>query len=305
MTHNYWKQLAKFLTNYDETWQALKPIAEKVALAGGRGDPSEAKEGESKGAITVMVSSYGHAQLLLNFVCAARSVGFNLDNVLLFAMDQGTQDMAEKIGLASFYPKHLFDGHIPKKDLQKYTFGDGKFAMIMMGKVYSVQQVNDLGYDVLFQDLDVIPLRPDIMDYFYSERKDADDVDMFFQYDKNHNSEQAPYSANSGFYFTKYNQKTNYFFGVLARMGDLVLKTGSHQQAMSVLLGEHMATHGLKVKVMGGAGEDSHLFPSKFVDAAGTAEVFVTVNWLLTSFGYLFFLQLQMVGIFTVPRMDT
>ena len=262
MTRNYWKQLAKFLNQYDETWQSLKPIADKVALAGGRGDPNETKEGVSRGALTVMVSNYGHAQLLLNFVCAARKVGFNLNNVLLFAMDQETQDLAETLGLASFYPKHLFEGHVPKRDMEKYTFGDGKFAMIMMGKVYSVQLVNDLGYDVLFQDLDVIPLRPDVMDYFHTERKDAADVDMFFQYDRNHNSEQAPYSANSGFYFAKYNQKTNYFFGVLARMGDLVLKTGSHQQAMSALLGEHMATHGLKVKVMGGEGEDAHLFPS-------------------------------------------
>mmetsp|Transcript_44879 Transcript_44879/g.108468 ORF Transcript_44879/g.108468 Transcript_44879/m.108468 type:complete len:566 (+) Transcript_44879:184-1881(+) len=262
MTHNFWRQLADFLTHYDKTWSALKPIADKVALAGGKGDPNAKEDGVSRGAITVMVSNYGHAQLLLNFVCAAKSVGFNLDNVLLFAMDQQTYDLAQKLGLASFYPKHLFDGYTPKKDLEKYSFGDGKFALIMMGKVYSVQLVNDLGYDVLFQDLDVIPLRPDIMDYFYSGRKDAADVDMFFQYDKNHNSEQAPYSANSGFYFVKHNQKTNYFFSMLARMGDLVLKSGSHQQAMSVVLGEHMATHGLKVKVMGGEGEDSHLFPN-------------------------------------------
>lgn len=263
MTHNFWKQLADFLNHYDETWDALKPIADQVALAGGKGDPKATEDGVSRGAITVMVSNYGHAHLLLNFVCAAKSVGFDLGNVLLFAMDQETYDVAQQLGLASFYPKHLFEGYVPKKDLDKYSFGDGKFAKIMMGKVYSVQLVNDLGYDVLFQDLDVVPLRPDIMDYFYSGRKDAADVDMFFQYDRNHNSEQAPYSANSGFYFVKHNQKTNYFFSMLARMGDLVLKTGSHQQAMSVLLGEHMATHGLKVKVMGGQGEDSHLFPSK------------------------------------------
>ena len=256
MTHNSWKQLADFLNHYDETWNSLKPIAAKVARGRGRGS--------SKGAITVMVSNFGQAQLLLNFVCASKSVGNDLSNVILFAMDEKTYNLAQKLDLATFYPKHLFDGYVPKKKIEDYTFGDVKFATIMMGKIYSVQLVNDLGYDVLFQDLDVIPLRPDVMEYFYSVRKDAADVDMFFQYDNNHNSEHAPYSANSGFYFVKHNAKTVYFFSMLARMGDLVLKTGSHQQTMSILIGEHMATHGLKVKVMGGEGEDGHLFPSEY-----------------------------------------
>ncbi len=76
--------------------------------------------------------------------------------------------------------------------------------------------------------------------------------------------EQAPFSANSGFYFVKHNQKTNYFFSVLARMGDLINKSGSHQQTMQILLMDHMSLHGIRVKVMGGEDEQADLFPSKF-----------------------------------------
>jgi hypothetical protein len=90
-------------------------------------------------------------------------------------------------------------------------------------------------------------------------------LDLIFQYDRNTNIEQAPFSANSGFYFAKYNQRTNYYFSMLARMGDLILKTGSHQQVMSILMSDHIATHGLRVKVMGGHDRDGDLFPSKFI----------------------------------------
>jgi hypothetical protein len=257
MTQRSWKLLSNYLNHYDALQEALKPIAQKIAEAG-TGPASD------EGAIIVMVSNFGQAEILFNFVCAAHKIEYDLSKVLLFAMDEETNTFAKQLGLETFYAKELYEGIIPTVKHDEYTFGDGKFAQMMMGKVYSVQMVNDLGYDILFQDLDVIPLRPNVLDYFYQKR-DTESLDLIFQYDKNLNVEQAPFSANSGFYFVKYNQRTNYYFSMLARMGDLIQKTGSHQQVMSNLMSDHITTHGLRVKVMGGHDEDADLFPSKSI----------------------------------------
>ena len=40
---------------------------------------------------------------------------------------------------------------LPKEEAQVY--GDRTFGIIMMAKVICVQLVNDLGYDLLFQDV--------------------------------------------------------------------------------------------------------------------------------------------------------
>jgi hypothetical protein len=258
--------------------KALKPIAQKVAAAG-TGPASD------ESAIIVMVSNFGQAEILFNFVCAAHKIEYDLSKVLLFAMDNETNNFAKQLGLATFYAKELYQGLIPNVKHGEYTFGDGKFAEMMMGKVYSVQMVNDLGYDILFQDLDVVPLRPNVLDYFY-EKRDTESLDLIFQYDRNNNAEQAPFSANSGFYFAKYNKRTNYYFSMLARMGDLILHTGSHQQVMSILMSDHIATHGLTVKVMGGRDEDADLFPSKSMFAHSMHSIVWTLVLMLLFFLY-------------------
>ena len=145
-------------------------------------------------------------------------------------------------------------------------FGDKNFGRIMLAKVYCVHLVNDLGYDVLFQDVDVVPLRPDVLDYFDSINiKYNKEFDLYFQYEHDFSRRQAPFCANSGFYFIRSNKKTAYLLSMLVRMGDLILHKNSHQQIITYVMDEHMVAHGLRVKVLGGENEKdtSLLFPSK------------------------------------------
>jgi hypothetical protein len=64
-------------------------------------------------------------------------------------------------------------------------------------------------------------------------------------------SKSAPYSPNTGFYFVRHNERTEYLFSVFARMGDVIEKSGSHQSALTSLISEHASWRGLKVKVLG------------------------------------------------------
>lgn len=120
----------------------------------------------------------------------------------------------------------------------------------MMAKVYCVHLINMLGYDLLFQDVDVVwyqhPLKQ-----FFDKPSASGNYDIYFQDDGARSNRYAPYSPNSGFYFVRHNDRTEYFFSVFARMGDLILQSGSHQSALNSILCEHASWRGLKVKVFG------------------------------------------------------
>ena len=66
--------------------------------------------------------------------------------------------------------------HVPEKEAARY--GDKTFGSIMMAKVLCVHLVNDLGYDILFQDVDIIWYR-NPFEYFNSDAHS--DFDVYFQ----------------------------------------------------------------------------------------------------------------------------
>jgi hypothetical protein len=84
----HWGPLKRYLETYEEVTEELKPILERIAI---------------KNTVIVMVCNMGQASLLMNFACSAKSRGFNLKNVLVFATDKETLDMAEGLGLSAFY----------------------------------------------------------------------------------------------------------------------------------------------------------------------------------------------------------
>ncbi len=131
---------------------------------------------------------------------------------------------------------------------------------MMMAKVICVQLVSLLGYDFLFQDVDIVWYKHPI-DYFHNENSLSHQYDVFFQDDGGHSVRYAPYSANSGFYFVKHNNRTRHFLTSLLMAGDLILKTDSHQQALIATLNEHVSLYGLKAKVL---SRDMEEFPGGF-----------------------------------------
>ena len=89
-------------------------------------------------------------------VCNARARGMEheLSNILLFSTDKETHELATNVlGLTSFYNEDVF-GDMPLQAADQY--GDDVFRKIMFAKVYCVHMVSMLGYDILFQDVDVV-----------------------------------------------------------------------------------------------------------------------------------------------------
>lgn len=228
LTKAYWQTiLADYLLNYDAVLEELRPIAAKVAR---------------KNTIVVLTCNFGQSELLLNFICNARAHHLDLSHVLVYVTDVETYELVSAMNVAVFYDRRNTE-NMPKAAARRYA--DKNFRAMMMAKVFCVQLVLALGYDVLFQDVDVVWYR-DPIDYF---EQDTSDFDLFFQDDGNHAIYYAPYSANTGFYFVRNNQRTQHFFNTFLLSGDLILSTKSHQVPLIALLGEHASLYGIRVKI--------------------------------------------------------
>ena len=193
--------------------------------------------------IVVMTCNHGQSELLMNFVCSSRAKGLDLSNVLLFPTDIETKELAEGLGLTTFYEEKLM-ASIPKSEAEVY--GDTTFTKVMFAKIVCVQLVNELGFDLLFMDVDIVWYR-NPLDYFMD--KSLPEFDVYFQDDGSRQERYAPYSANSGFYFVRANDRTKHLFRHLLYSGDLLNAWYSHQQVLIALLSEYNSLLGLKVKV--------------------------------------------------------
>jgi hypothetical protein len=244
--------LVTYLSVYEDVQNKLRPIAEKVARGGGGGG------GDQPGPIIVMVANHGHFRFFLNFYCSAHARGLDISRVLLFATDKETFKLATSMNIAVFFDDRVF-ASIPSDAAVNYH--DDNYGRIMMSKIYCVHLVNSLGYDLLFQDLDLVWYR-DPLPYFGAlEDAGPNSFDMYFQHDGSHHPKRfAPLAANTGFYYVRHNARTEHFFSVFVRMGDLVLTDKSHQAAFTTLANEHMSLRGLRIKVL--AGEDTNRFMS-------------------------------------------
>jgi hypothetical protein len=261
----YDETLVAYLIRLDKVLKDLKPIAQKVAQDNN---------------IVVMVCNHGQSELLMNFACSARARGFDLHQVLVFSTDLETKALAEGLGMVAFYDQMVrkqsllvcsrwincsqsfyvatqFE-KIPKAHAAYYA--DETFAGIMMAKLYCVHMINLLGYNLLFQDVDVIWYR-NPLGFFSNTTSPYYDYDIYFQDDGARTVRYGPYSPNSGFYYVRYNDRTEYFFHSLLMAGNIIAQSGSHQNAVSAVLNEHASWRGLHVKIL---HRNMHEFPGGF-----------------------------------------
>jgi hypothetical protein len=88
-----WDMLRSYFDAFDDVMKELKPLAEKVAT--------------KRGTVTVMVCNFGQSELLVNFVCSARSRKMDISSILVFATDTETLDLATSLGLTAFYDERV------------------------------------------------------------------------------------------------------------------------------------------------------------------------------------------------------
>lgn len=185
--------LIEYLTNLDRILGELKPILSDALNQSNHGDKSTTSDVMKKSkSMVVMVCNKGQAHLFHNFVCNARSKGLDLSRIIMFATDKYTVQLCHDLNIHVYYDETIF-GDMPETAARRY--GDKIFSQMMMAKVYCVHLVMSLGYDVLFQDVDVVwnqnPLE-------YLNTVESKEWDMMFQDDGSRQARYNPYSPNTG-----------------------------------------------------------------------------------------------------------
>jgi hypothetical protein len=244
-TNKYLPEMLDYMSKQASTLQRLEPVVKEAA-------------GERGRTVVVMLVNFGQSTLFENFVCAARSRKLDLSNIVMFATDPSAVEISRSLGIKVFDVQDAF-GTLPEEAARVY--GDAAFKRMMLAKVYCVHLVVLLGYDVLFQDVDIVWHR-NPLEYFRSPK--LREFDMIAQDDGARSNRYSPWSFNTGLYFVRANPHTVFFFNMFARMGDVILKYRSHQGAMIALINEHTSWKGLRVKIIEKDSADGVLFPGGY-----------------------------------------
>ena len=121
-----WLPKAKVLTDQHGYGTALRKYLELLPRSLERLEPIVSKAGGKDKTVVVMVCNFGQSELLVNFVCAARSRGLDLSRIVLFATDKDIIGVAEALGIHVFDVDDAFGTDMPVDAARMY--GDTRFA---------------------------------------------------------------------------------------------------------------------------------------------------------------------------------
>ena len=237
----------RLLSKLDHVRAALAPV---LAAAAAHTPPEYAATmgATSKGAVLLMCINWGNLDLMLNFLRSACHRDIDVRNLVVFAADDKVEAALKAVGVHTFSHAALgqFDANAAR------SYGDHTFVEMMWLKLTCVYLVNDLGYDLLFQDADLYWWRAPWA--YFAERPD---VDTFWMDDGARTSRFAPHFPNTGYYLLRANARTAVLAETLVGMYDVVLAWQSHQAVVSQVLGEMHALHALTVQIL-----EKEAFPS-------------------------------------------
>lgn len=193
----------------------------------------------SRGAVLVMAINWGNFDLLLNFLRSACDRRVDVRNLVVFAGDDRVYGALKDVGVLTF--RHEALGEFGEAAARVY--GDRTFSTMMWLKMTSAYLVNDLGYDLLFQDADLYWWR-DPWAYFAARP----DVETFWMDDGARTVRFAPAFPNTGYYAVRATDRTAKFLGEVLMLYEFVLLRSSQQVVVTEVLAEHHARYGLTFK---------------------------------------------------------
>jgi len=190
------------------------------------------RRGARNNVILVMMANRGYNDLFNNWVSSCNINGLDARSwAILFAVDEEAAANAENQGFRTYIDSISY-GDQPR-DAVKH-FGDKNFRRLMFQKTAIVQDVLELGYDVLFQDVDMI-WRKDPLEFLLTGTNQ--DFDARFMFD-GRNPLHAPLFANTGFFLLRNRPVTRKFWSrVLASYAQMA-RCGSQQAVLNLILGE-------------------------------------------------------------------
>ena len=164
LTKQHWKLLHEYFGEIDTILDELRPVAKQIAR---------------NNTLIVMMANHGQSELLLNFLCNAHYRNIDISGILVFATDVITRDLMRAMNVTVYYHDQLFSRFPSQAAAQ---FADKTYGAMLTAKSFCFQLASMLGYDILFQDVDVIWYK-DPLPFF--QNKSLMNMDVMLAYDGN------------------------------------------------------------------------------------------------------------------------
>ncbi|MFC1852297.1 putative nucleotide-diphospho-sugar transferase [candidate division CSSED10-310 bacterium] len=201
------------------------------------------KQQNQHNVVLVMMLNQGHLDLFRNWVRSCDDRGIEVRSwTLVFAVDADAANGVEQLGFTSYFDPTSYGEH--GKDAVK-VFGDMQFRSLMFQKTAIVKDVLDLGYSLLFQDVDVV-WKKDPLPYFLHPSRQR--FDARFMYDGQNNM-HAPLHVNTGFFWLNPTPESSRFWSAVLMHFDLIHRFGSQQMIVNQIILGHLFK-GLKLNML-------------------------------------------------------
>mmetsp|Transcript_22020 Transcript_22020/g.66045 ORF Transcript_22020/g.66045 Transcript_22020/m.66045 type:complete len:383 (+) Transcript_22020:140-1288(+) len=184
--------IVPFLQHKAEIVKALEKVVGKRAHTPSPREGLTLAQGRNE-SMLVMATNEGHSTMVINFFCDLHRRNQKTPRHLVFATTERLRDRLRKLGITAFWHEKL--GTFEKKAASVYgTIGFGRLTYM---KQFATYLTLLLGWDVLFQDADVVwptDPYPDLI-------RHRDEYHAQFMDDGARTFRFAPFFANSGFYY--------------------------------------------------------------------------------------------------------
>lgn len=223
--------------------------------------------------VLAMTLNRGFSDLLLNWVESCDRHGIKVRSwTLIAALDEETAAQFEALGFAVYLADPAYGKQSPDPAT---AYGDKIFRDMMFPKTAVVQDLLNIGHDVLFQDVDLV-WKKDPSDFLL--RPERHILDVQFMYD-GPNIFYAPLHANSGFFFLRNNEQSRVFWQQVYDHFDKVYAYGGQQRHVNTLLVARYF-RGLKLDILQEADfANGHLFTSKDVSKLPSDPYVIHCSW--------------------------
>jgi len=205
--------------------------------------------------VIAMVVNEGEIDLFMNYVCS-----LHVNNVTnpvytaVFVTSASLVPIVQSIGPRYIALYHKQFVKVGRDANEEYL--DEQFGRIMWYKLFCNWLLLELGYNMLYQDVDIIWFQNAFLQATSNSRESLShsyelhaqeqvmrrntSYDGYFSDDGQRNLRFSPFYINSGFYYLKSNSRTKYFTWSALAAYDYLLVTSSHQFLFNMKLLESL-----------------------------------------------------------------
>lgn len=181
---------------------------------------------------TFVISTFNEPYIILfqNFIASCDKNGINIrEKAILFPMDAPSYKACLDLDVVAYFEEGVYG---PTTNIHG-DYGDANFRICMFMKNAIIQDMMELGFDLLFQDIDMVWLNNPIP--YLEQLADLKKQDYLFMFD-GQNPRFQPLYYNSGFCYIQNNDFSRYTWQVIFDHYDMVWRYGSQQVPVNIVL---------------------------------------------------------------------